>query len=149
MAHPERPPDERPPGVPPAPPPPAEHVRAARGYLDVARGDSRKGFFHSACLTAQKAAEVALQAWVASRGMSGGAEGLPVLLAAAGGGPEELRRAALALERVRMDMHSPYRSFSGPDPDPTPEAARACCAAAEALVAHVELLFARGAAEGS
>lgn len=115
---------------------------AARGYLSVARGDLEKGFFWSACLTAQKAGEVALQSYVRSQGMSALGEGMPVLLAAVPGRTAELDRAAAELERFRMDMHSPYRSFAGPDPDPTPEAAVVCLGAAAAIVDHVESLFA-------
>ncbi len=119
-----------------------EDFLAARGYLAVAWGDREKGFFWSACLTAQKAGEVALQSYIRSQGMSALGEGMPVLLAEVPGRTPELERAAAELERFRMDMHSPYRSFAGPDPDPTSEAAALCCGAAEAIVGHVETLFA-------
>ena len=104
--------------------------------------DREKGFFWSACLTAQKAGEVALQSYIRSQGMSALGEGMPVLLAEVPGTTPALERAATELERFRMDMHSPYRSFAGPDPDPTAEAAASCCRAAEEIVAHVEALFA-------
>jgi HEPN domain-containing protein len=117
---------------------------AARGYLSVARGDREKGFFWSACLTAQKAGEAALQAYVRSQGMRADADSMPVLVAEVPGRTPDLERAAALLERFRMDMVSPYRSFAGPDPDPTAEAAALCCQAAEAIVAHVAALFGSG-----
>ncbi|MFN2433002.1 MAG: HEPN domain-containing protein [Gemmatimonadota bacterium] len=120
-----------------------DDVRAARGYLEVARADRDKGFDLSACLTAQKAAEVALQSWLGGRGMDAAADDLPSLLAGVPGRTPELERAAAALERFRVDMVSPYRSAAGPQPEPTPEAAASCCEAAAAVVAHVEGLFAR------
>jgi HEPN domain-containing protein len=119
-----------------------EDFLAARGYLAVAWRDREKGFFWSACLTAQKAGEAALQSYIRSQGMSAVAEGMPVLLAEVPGRTSELERAAADLERFRMDMHSPYRSFTGPEPEPTAEAATSCCRAAEAIVGHVETLFA-------
>jgi HEPN domain-containing protein len=125
-----------------------EDFVAARGYLSVARGDLAKGFFWSACLTAQKAGEVALQSYIRSRGMSALGEGMPVLLAELPSRTAALEGAAALLERFRMDMHSPYRSFAGPDPDPTPEAASNCCRAAESLVDHVESLFAAAGPQG-
>jgi HEPN domain-containing protein len=118
-----------------------EDFRAARGYLLVARSDREKGFYLSSCLTAQKAAEVALQSYLMVQGMQAQAESMPVLLASVPGATPELERASLELERFRVDMTSPYRSAPGPEPDPTLEAALACCAAAEAIVAHVEGLF--------
>jgi HEPN domain-containing protein len=119
-----------------------EDFLAARGYLAVAHGDLEKGFHWSACLTAQKAGEVALQAYVRSQGMAAALEGMPVLLAEVPGRTPELEHAARTLERFRMDMVSPYRSSGGPEADPTAEAAADCCLAAEAIVAHVERLFA-------
>ena len=120
---------------------------AARGYLAVARGDRDKGFYLSACLTAQKSAEVALQSYIRVLGMDASAESLPVLLAGLPGRTSELERASVELDRFRMNMYAPYRSASDPVPDATPEAAAACCSAAEAIVAHVDRLFEHLAAE--
>jgi HEPN domain-containing protein len=114
---------------------------AARSYLAVARSDQEKRFYLSSCLTAQKAAEVALQSYIRTRGMNAGAESLPVLLASVPGKTAELERASKELERFRIDMSSPYRSYQGPEPEPTLDAAIACCEAAAAIVAHVEVLF--------
>lgn len=120
-----------------------EDFLAARGYLAVARDDRAKGFYLSACLTAQKAAEIALQSYIRLQGMAVYPESMQVLLAGVPGRTAELERAGAELERFRVDMSSPYRSAPGPDPDPTSEAALACCAAADAVVAHVGRLFER------
>lgn len=120
---------------------PPEDFVAARGYLEVARGDCEKTFYLSACLTAQKAAEVALQSYLGSRGMDAQAGSLPALLASVPGRTPALEAACLRLERFRMDLISPYRSAPGPEPDATLEAARDCCAAAKEVVAYVERLF--------
>jgi HEPN domain-containing protein len=121
---------------------------AARGYLEVARGDRDKGFYLSACLTAQKAAEVALQSYVLALGMDARTESLPLLLAGVPGRTPALERAGTELERFRVDMSSPYRSAPGPDPAPTPLAAAGCCEAAEAIVGHIARLFAGLEGEG-
>jgi HEPN domain-containing protein len=121
-----------------------EDFLAAAGYVAVARADLDKGFLLSACLTAQKAGEVALQSWLRTQGLSADAEGMPVLLAGMPGRTPELESAAARLERFRMDMHSPYRSAAGPDPDATREEAALCCVAAEAIVRHVRSLFGPG-----
>jgi HEPN domain-containing protein len=115
---------------------------AAREYLEVARADQEKRFYLSSCLTAQKAAEVALQSYIRTRGMDASTETLPLLLSSVPGRTPELDRACAELERFRVDMASPYRSYQGPEPEPTSEAATACCSAAAAIVAHVETLFA-------
>lgn len=118
-----------------------EDFLAARGYLAVAASDREKGFYLSACLTAQKAAEVALQSYIRTRGMAAYPESMAVLLAGIPGRTPELESAGAELERFRVDMTSPYRSAPGPQPDPTLEAAVACGAAARTIVAHVETLF--------
>ena len=123
-------------------------VDVAAGYLESAREDRRKGFDLSACLTAQKAAELALQAYARSRGLDATVDTLPGLLACVPGGREPaLERAAAELERFRMDPSSAYRS-AGPLPDATPTAADACCAAAATILAHVRTLFGAAAGEG-
>ncbi len=120
---------------------PADYL-AAREYLATAREDMAKGFHPSACLTAQKAAEVALQSWLRTRGLSASGADLPGLLAAVPGRTPELEAGAAELERFRIDMSSPYRSAPGPEPEATADAALVCCVAAGAIVAHVERLFA-------
>jgi HEPN domain-containing protein len=114
----------------------------------VARADRDKGFHLSACLTAQKAAEAALQSWLLRQGMDAGADSLPALLGGVPGRTSDLDRAGAELERFRMDMGSPYRSAPGPEPDATPAAALACCLAAKVIVLHVEALFASAAGAG-
>ena len=123
----------------------ADEIAASRRWIGVARADRERGFHLSACLTAQKAAEAALQGWLRMRGLDAAGSGLPELLACVPGALPGLAGAGARLERYRLDTASAWRSSAEASTAADDDAALACCADAEAVLAHVERLLAEEA----
>lgn len=126
----------------PSPAAGTEELAASRRWIDVARADRERGFHLSSCLTAQKAAEAALQGWLRTQGLDAAGSGLPELLACVPGALPALAAAGARLERYRLDTASAWRSSRDASTVADDEAALACCVDAEAVLAHVERLLA-------
>jgi HEPN domain-containing protein len=120
----------------------AEEIAASRRWIAVARADRERGFHLSACLTAQKAAEAALQGWLRMRGLDAAGSALPELLACVPGALPALAGAGARLERYRLDTASAWRSSPDASTAADDTSALACCADAEAVLAHVDRLLA-------
>lgn len=85
-------------------------LAAARRILAGAARDAERGLDHSACVSAQRAAVMATEAWLRSSGqphVSGSVRENVGLSPASG---PEVRRAATLLDRHRLEEGYPHRS---------------------------------------
>lgn len=88
-------------------------LRTARDILDGAEGDLRRDWFESACVSAQRAAVLATQAWLEDRGQVHVSASVRENLALEPGVDPEILEAARLLDRHRIDEGAPYGSAAG------------------------------------
>ncbi|MGH7551285.1 MAG: HEPN domain-containing protein [Gemmatimonadota bacterium] len=118
-------------------------LAAARRILDGAARDLEREHWLSACVSAQRAAVMATEAWLREAGqphVSGSVYENVCLSPAAG---PEVREAAALLDRHRIEEGYPHRS-SGADTDPRAEAAQVVVAGRKVFAFVEERLGAPG-----
>lgn len=93
--------------------PPRSLLASAREILDHAERDLRRDWFESACVSAQRAAVLATQAWLEDRGQVHVSASVRENLALEPGVDPEILEAARLLDRHRIDESVPYGSAAG------------------------------------
>ncbi|MGH7571372.1 MAG: HEPN domain-containing protein [Gemmatimonadota bacterium] len=118
-------------------------LAAARRILDSAGQDLERGHWLSACVSAQRAAVMATEAWLRGEGQPhvSGSVHENVCLSPVSG--PEVREAAALLDRHRIEEGYPHRS-SAADTDPRAEADRVVAAGRKVLAFVEERLGAAG-----
>lgn len=115
---------------------PATLLAAARRILAEAAVDLERGHRLSACVSAQRAAVLATEAWLRSLGQPAVSASVHENVCLAPDADPGIREAARLLDRHRMEEGSPHRSAHDPG-DPETEA-HAVVAAGRAVVAFAE-----------
>jgi HEPN domain-containing protein len=111
-------------------------LNAARRIIDAAAADLDRGYRLSACVSAQRAAVLATEGWLRSRGQATVSASVHENVCLAPDAGSETREAARLLDRHRMEEGSPHRAARDPG-DPETEA-EAVVAAARTILAFVE-----------
>lgn len=111
-------------------------LAAARRILAEAALDLERGHRLSACVSAQRAAVLATEAWLRSRGQPTVSASVHENVCLAPDAGPDVRDAARLLDRHRMEEGSPHRSAHDPG-DPEAEA-EAVVAAGRTILAFVE-----------
>lgn len=84
-------------------------LSTARDILDAAARDLERGWHESACVSAHRAAAMATQAWLESRGQVHVSASVAENVALEPGVDPGIRDAAVRLDRHRIDEGVPYR----------------------------------------
>jgi HEPN domain-containing protein len=96
---------------------PDDLLTAAIRILDGAQCDLERGFWESACISAQRGAVIATEAWLRSSGQSHVSGSVRENVGFLPGLDVEIRKAAEKLDRYRREEAFPHRSsFSGVEP---------------------------------
>lgn len=111
-------------------------LAAARRILGDAAADLDRGYHLSACVSAQRAAVLATEAWLRSLGQPMVSASVHENVCLAPDAGPEAHEAARLLDRHRMEEGSPHRSAHDPG-DPEAEA-EAVVAAGRTILAFVE-----------
>lgn len=93
---------------------PGDLLEAAERILDEAQRDLERGFWESACITAQRAAVIATEAWLRASGHSHVSASVSENVGFSPSVGETVRRAAEKLDRYRVEEAFPHRSSFGP-----------------------------------
>lgn len=116
-------------------------LAAARRILIEAAVDLERGHRLSACVSAQRAAVLATEAWLRSVGQPAVSASVHENVCLATDAGPDTREAARLLDRHRMEEGSPHRSASEPG-DPEVEA-ETVVAAGRTILAFVETRLAK------
>lgn len=92
---------------------PRSLLKTARDILDHAERDLRRDWRESACVSAQRAAVLATQAWLEARGQVRVSASVGENLALEPGADPEILEAAALLDRHRIDEAAPYGRAAG------------------------------------
>ena len=111
-------------------------LAAARRILGDAAADLHRGYRLSACVSAHRAAVLATEGWLRSRGQPTVSASVHENVCLAPDADPGTREAARLLDRHRMEEGSPHRSAHDPG-DPEAEA-EAVVAAGRTILAFVE-----------
>jgi HEPN domain-containing protein len=113
-------------------------LAAARRILAGAAADLERGHRLSACVSAHRAAVLATEAWLRSRGQTTVSASVHENVCLAPDADRRTRDAARRLDRHRMEEGSPHRSARDPgDPEAESEA-EAVVAAGRTILEFVE-----------
>lgn len=88
---------------------PRDLLKSARDILAAAARDLDRGWHESACVSAHRAAAMATQAWLESRGQVHVSASVSENVALEPGADRALLAAAARLDRHRIDEGTPYR----------------------------------------
>ena len=111
-------------------------LAAARRILGDAAADLERGYRLSACVSANRSAVLATEAWLRARGQSTVSASVHENVCLAPDAGPATREAARLVDRHRMEEGSPHRSAQDPG-DPETEA-EAVVAAGHVILAFVE-----------